>query len=61
MTTDPNTAVNAPIEAIKFSVCGDRTMSGLNLIKRNPPAEMRPACIRAETGVGVSSVSGNQV
>ena len=37
------------------------TTSGLSRITRKPPALMMPACIRAETGVGASIVSGSQL
>lgn len=36
-------------------------MSGFRRMIRIPPALMIPACIRADTGVGVSIVSGNQL
>ena len=40
---------------------GDCEISGLRRRTRKPPALMTPACMRAETGVGVSIVSGSQV
>ncbi len=60
MITEAKRAVKAPTSARAFSAPGDCVISGLRRTTRKPPALMMPACIRAETGVGVSSVSGSQ-
>jgi hypothetical protein len=47
--------------ASRLRATGESTTSGLSRMTRNPPALMMPACIRAETGVGASIVSGSQL
>ena len=61
ITTPPRRAVIAPIIASRLRAAGESTSSGLSRITRNPPALIMPACIRAETGVGASIVSGSQL
>ena len=61
MTSEPNKAVNAPNSASVDMAAGDSVTSGLSRMMRKPPALMMPACINAETGVGVSIVSGSQL
>ena len=61
MTNEANSAVNAPAAASKVRAEGVSTTSGLSRRIRKPPALMMPACINAETGVGVSIVSGSQL
>ena len=60
ITTEPNRAVAAPTRASVSRTRGLAAKRGLRRTTRNPPALMIPACIRAETGVGVSMVSGSQ-
>ena len=43
------------------SAAGAWTSSGESRTTRKPPALMMPACMKAETGVGVSIVSGSQL
>ena len=60
MTTAPNAAVRVPMMVRNASAWGAWTNNGLVLTMRKPPALMIPACMKAETGVGVSMVSGSQ-
>ena len=59
MTSEAKRAVKPPTAARSSSALGAWAMSGLNRLIRKPPALMMPACMRAETGVGVSIVSGS--
>ena len=53
----PNSAVIAPI-TVSVAIDGAlSTTTSEKRMMRNPPALMRPACSRAETGVGVSITS----
>ena len=61
MTSEPNRAVAPPTAARALSASGACTSSGLRRTMRKPPALIKPACIRADTGVGVSRVSGSQL
>ena len=61
ITTPPRSAVIAPMIASMLRQAGESTSSGLSRMMRNPPALIMPACIRAETGVGASIVSGSQL
>ena len=57
----PNAAVNAPARANSPEANGAPTKIGASRMIRNPPALTMPACMNADTGVGVSMVSGNQL
>jgi hypothetical protein len=57
----PRTAVIVPTAESSSNASGTRTISGANRNSNAPPALMTPACIRAETGVGASIVSGSQL
>ena len=61
MTIEANSAVKLPTMQSVSMVDWERESSGLNRMMRIPPALMIPACISAETGVGVSIVSGSQL
>ena len=61
IATDPNSAVTAPSTARTFKADGASASTGLMRTIRKPPALMIPACMRADTGVGVSSTSGSQL
>ena len=55
-------AVNTPIIAIKNNAFSEYSNKGEHLNKTNTPAvTMVAACIKADTGVGPSIASGNQV
>ena len=55
-------AVKAPMKVIKFKIKGEYSNVGLHLIiKKIPAVTIVAACISAETGVGPSMASGNQV
>ena len=60
MTIAPKTADSVPASASNARAGPASTISGLSRMMRNPPALMIPACMNAETGVGVSMVSGSQ-
>ena len=56
------TADITPIHVTKFSTAGSIENTGNNLATKNTPATtMVAACINAETGVGPSMASGNQI
>ncbi len=59
--TVPRAAVTEPTMTSRAIAASDRTISGANRSRIAPPALMMPACIRAETGVGDSIVSGSQL
>ena len=61
ITSPPKSAVNAPTSASTSRATCESDTIGLRRSTRNPPALMIPACIRAETGVGASIVSGSQL
>ena len=61
ITTEAKRAVKAPTRARVLREAGEKVMRGLKRTTRNPPALTIPACIRAETGVGASMVSGSQL
>jgi hypothetical protein len=55
-------AVSAPINVINVKIVGAYSNNGEHLITRKTPAvTIVAACIKAETGVGPSIASGNQV
>jgi len=57
-----NIAVNAPIIVITFRLVASCSYNGLNLIiKYTPAVTIVAAWINADTGVGPSIASGNQV
>ena len=59
---DAKNAVNAPNKVIKYSINGVNSIKGEKRINRKTPAvTIVAACIKAETGVGPSIASGNQV
>ena len=61
MMTEAKSAVKAPTSARVFSAAGSLIRTGERRTTRNPPALMMPACMSADTGVGVSMVSGSQL
>ena len=61
ITSPPNRPVKAPTIASKSSATCESVTRGLRRMMRKPPALMIPACIRADTGVGASIVSGSQL
>jgi len=55
-------AVNAPTKTIKIKISGAYSINGEHLIiKKTPAVTIVAACIKADTGVGPSIASGNQV
>ena len=57
----PKAAVNAPVRANRPEAKGAAAKIGASRTTRYPPALTIPACMNAETGVGVSIVSGSQL
>ena len=61
-TIEANNAVNEPNTINIVSVTKENSINGENLInKKTPAVTIVAACIKAETGVGPSIASGNQV
>ena len=61
MTKAPNAAVSVPPIARVAEASGAAAKIGDSRTKRKPPALIIPACMKADTGVGVSIVSGSQL